>query len=191
MLEQKRADARRNYERVLAVAEEQVAAHGSSASLEQIARIAEVGSATVRRHFPTRQALLEAVSHKRIEALCARAHDLTGAGDGRSALLEWLTEVVAYCVRARGLAVALSYDDTESGPYHNACSVALEEAGNPLLRRAIGEGTVAEDVTVSELISLIVGIALATEHHPDAAAKAQRLFRLSVAGLNPQDMPQN
>ena len=57
-----RADARRNYARILAVAEAEVAEHGANASLEQIARVAGVGSATVRRHFPTRRALLDAVA---------------------------------------------------------------------------------------------------------------------------------
>jgi AcrR family transcriptional regulator len=178
-----RSDAQRNYARILAVAEEEVAAHGAGASLEQIARTAGVGSATVRRHFPTRRALLEAVSRIRIEALCVRAHDLTGKGDSRSALLEWLNDVVAYSVSARGLAAALAYD----GPVHeNGCSAALEEAAGPLLRRAVQDGAVATGVTVADLITLIVGIVLATEHHPDPAAQADRLFRLAVAGLSPQ-----
>ena len=116
MPERQRADARRNYARILAVAEEEVAAHGAGASLEQIARTAGVGSATVRRHFPTRRALLEAVSRERIEALCARAHELTGTGDSRDALLEWLSDVVAYCVSARGLAAALAYDGDRARP---------------------------------------------------------------------------
>ncbi len=183
MAEHQRADARRNYTRILAVAEEEVAAHGAGASLEQIARTAGVGSATVRRHFPTRRALLEAVSRERIEALCVRAHDVTGRGDSRSALLEWLSDVVAYCVSARGLAAALAYD----GPVHeNSCSAALEEAAGPLLHRAERDGAVATGVTVTDLIALAVGIALATEHHPDPAAQADRLFRLAVAGLSPQ-----
>ncbi|WP_067691294.1 TetR/AcrR family transcriptional regulator [Nocardia jejuensis] len=187
MPERQRADARRNYARVLAVAEEEVATHGAGASLEQIARIAKVGSGTVRRHFPTRQALLEAVSRKRIEALCVRARDLAGTSDSRGALLDWLTDVVAYCVHARGLAVALAYDAAGSDPAHaNACSAALEEAGNPLLRSAIEDGAVAQGVTTADLIAVIVGIALATEHHPDPAARAEQLFRLSVAGVSPQ-----
>ncbi|MGW5860551.1 TetR/AcrR family transcriptional regulator [Streptomyces sp. NPDC055239] len=178
-----RADARRNYARILAVAEEEVATHGGNASLEQIARTAGVGSATVRRHFPTRRALLEAVSQKRIEALCVRAHDLTDNGDSRNALLEWLSDVVAYSVSARGLAAALAYD----GPIHeNSCSAALEEAAAPLLRRAVQDGAAPKGVTVAELITLIVGIVLATEHYPDPAAQADRLFRLAVAGLSPQ-----
>ncbi|MFE2747436.1 TetR/AcrR family transcriptional regulator [Streptomyces scopuliridis] len=182
-----RADARRNYARILAVAEEEVAAHGVDASLEQIARTAGVGSATVRRHFPTRGALLKAVSRTRIEALCVRAHDLAGTDDSRGALLEWLSDVVAYCASARGFAAALAYDD-EAGPdsvYENACSAAIEEAGAPLLSRAVRDGAVERAVTIGELITLIVGIALASEHHPDPPAQADRLFRLAVAGLSP------
>ncbi|WP_106400254.1 TetR/AcrR family transcriptional regulator [Actinocorallia populi] len=188
MPDNRRADARRNYARILAVAEEEVAAHGFGASLEQIARTAGVGSATVRRHFPTRRALLEAVSQSRIEALCVRAHDLTGKDDSRNALLEWLSDVVSYCVTARGLAAALTYDGAETDPVHeNSCSAALEEAAGPLLRRAVQDGAVTAGVTVTDLITLIVGIVLATEHYPDPATQAHRLFRLSVTGLSPQN----
>lgn len=189
MPDQQRADARRNYARILAVAEEEVAAHGAGASLEQIARTAGVGSATVRRHFPTRRALLESVSRERIEALCVRADDLTGTGDSRDALLAWLSEVVVYCVSARGLAAALAYDGAEADPVHqNSCSAALEEAAGPLLRRAVRDGAVPAGVTVGDLITLIVGIVLATEHHPDPAARADRLFRLAVTGLSPEPL---
>ncbi|EFL01676.1 LOW QUALITY PROTEIN: TetR family transcriptional regulator, partial [Streptomyces sp. SPB78] len=79
-----RADARRNYARILAVAEAEVAERGADASLEHIARTAGVGSATVRRHFPNRRALLEAVFHERIEALRVRAEALTEAEDSRA-----------------------------------------------------------------------------------------------------------
>lgn len=183
MPERQRADARRNYALILAVAEEEVAARGAEASLEQIARTAGVGSATVRRHFPSRRALLEAVSRERIEALRLRAQELTGQGDARDALLDWLSEVVTYCVAARGLAAALAYD---ADPVHeNSCATTLQEAANPLLRRAIEEGAVAPGVTVADLITLIVGITLATEHYPDPGTEADRLFRLAVAGLSP------
>lgn len=179
MSDRQRADARRNYARILAVAEDEVATHGAGASLEQIARVAGVGSATVRRHFPTRRALLEAVSKERIDVLCARADDLADTGDG---LLEWLGEVVTYCVSARGLAVALAYDVPD--PVHgNSCSAALEVAAEPLLRRAAQDGAVAPGVTFTDLITLIVGITLATEHYPDPAPQAHRLFDLAVTGL--------
>ncbi|MFE1959813.1 TetR/AcrR family transcriptional regulator [Streptomyces sp. NPDC059479] len=196
---QQRADARRNYARILAVAEEEVAAHGVDASLEQIARTAGVGSATVRRHFPTRRALLEAVSRKRIEALCLRAHELAdntdntgkagkaGKGDSRSALLEWLSDVVAYSASARGLAPVLAPEGAGPGSEQvNSCSALLEESAGPLLRRAVRDGAVATSVTFADLMTLIAGIALATEHLPDPAAEADRLFRLAVAGLSPR-----
>ncbi|MFJ8689767.1 TetR/AcrR family transcriptional regulator [Micromonospora wenchangensis] len=183
MADGQRADARRNYSRILAVAEREVAVHGAGASLEQIARTAGVGSATVRRHFPTRRALLEAVSRERVEALRVRAEELTGRGDSRAALLEWLGDVVVYSVAARGLAAALAYEGT---PVHeNSCSATLEAAAAPLLRRAVQDGAFAADVTVGDLITLIVGIVLATEHHPDPAVRADRLFRMAVAGLSP------
>ncbi|WP_052848758.1 TetR/AcrR family transcriptional regulator [Streptomyces avicenniae] len=179
-----RADARRNYLHVLAVAEQELATRGADASFEQIARTAGVGSATVRRHFPSRRALLEAVSRKRVEALHARALDLAGAAgsDPRRALLDWLDEVVAYCVRARELAVALSYDGSAQD---DSCSATLQEAAEPLLRAAVRHGAVARDVTAADLIALAVGVTMATEHRADPAAQAQRLFRLATEGLSP------
>ncbi|GAB3447276.1 TetR/AcrR family transcriptional regulator [Actinophytocola sediminis] len=186
MPERQRADARRNYARILAVAEQEVAAHGADASLEQIARIAGVGSATVRRHFPTRRALLTAVSQERVEALRVRATELAGTGDSREVLLAWLGEVVAYCVSAKGLAAALAYDSAAPDPVHdNACSATIEQAAGPLLRQAALDGAMPPEVTAVDLITLIVGIVLATEHHPDPGASAQRLFGLAIAGLSP------
>ncbi|SDM95347.1 transcriptional regulator, TetR family [Lentzea albidocapillata subsp. violacea] len=187
MADRQRADARRNYAHILAVAEAEVAERGGGASLEQIARVAGVGSATVRRHFPTRRALLEAVSRQRIEALATRARELTGTGDSRDALLEWLTEVLTYAVTVRGLAAALAYDGTQAEPVQeNSCTAALQDAAEPLLRRAAQQGAVAADATVTDLITLIVGIVLATEHHPAPAAQANRLFQLAVTGLAPR-----
>lgn len=186
MPDHQRADARRNYARILAVAEAEVAAHGSAASLEQIARTAGVGSATVRRHFPTRRALLEAVSKERVEALRGRADELADADNSRTALLEWLSEVVTYCVTARGLAAALSYDEnTVDSVHENSCAATIHEAGEPLLRRAVRDGAVTPDVTVADLITLIIGITLATETLPDPAPRAHRLFQLATAGLSP------
>ncbi|MFJ2081200.1 TetR family transcriptional regulator [Micromonospora violae] len=182
-----RADARRNYTRLLAVAEQEIAAHGADASLEQIGRIAGVGSATVRRHFPSRHALLDAVFHGLIETLAARARDLSDAPDARAALLEWLTALNGYVATMRGLAIALTRDcAAEPTEAHEHCASArLTEAGEPLVRRAAEDGAVAPDVTISDLLALITGIALATEHHPDPAADANRLLGLVLAGVSP------
>ncbi|MFF1487557.1 TetR/AcrR family transcriptional regulator [Streptomyces sp. NPDC058319] len=181
-----RSDARRNYQRILAVAEAEVAAHGAEASQEQIARTAGVGSATVRRHFPTRRALLEAVFQERIEALCERAHQLSATEDGRTALLEWLHAFVRYAVSARGFAHILSYEPPTEKPSPSSCGSRIEAAGAPLLQRAIRDKAVAPHVTFHDLLTLAVGIALATEHHTDPDTQADRLFRLAVEGLSPE-----
>ncbi|MFF6992622.1 TetR family transcriptional regulator [Streptomyces sp. NPDC010273] len=181
-----RADARRNYALILAVAEEEVAAHGADASLEQIARTAGVGSATVRRHFPGRRALLEAVFSKRIDALCALAVDLSDADDPRAALLEWLGALTTYATSARGMADALLLEGADGADHVSACSIRLGGAVDPLLRRAALAGAVAPEVTTADLISLVTGLTLATEHHPEPAAEAHRLLALTVRGISPQ-----
>lgn len=180
-----RSDARRNYSRILAVAEAEVAQHGAAASLEQVARTAGVGSATVRRHFPTRLALLEAVFQERIQALCERARQLSETDDSRAALLDWLHDLVEYAVSARGLADVLTYEPPTDAPTQHSCSAALESAAAPLLRHALRDRAVKPDVTFHDLITLAVGIALATEHHTEPAVQAQRLLDLTVEGLSP------
>ncbi|MER5889440.1 TetR/AcrR family transcriptional regulator [Streptomyces sp. NPDC001941] len=180
-----RADARRNYARILAVAEAEVAAHGADASLEQVARTAGVGSATVRRHFPSRRALLEAVFDQRIDALCVRATDLTVADDPRAALLEWLTALTDYAASARGMADALLPDGAGDTDHVNACSARLGSAVDPLLTRARQAGAVTDGVTTTDLIAMVTGIALATEQRPDPAAEAHRLLSLAVRGISP------
>ncbi|OON74696.1 TetR/AcrR family transcriptional regulator [Streptomyces tsukubensis] len=181
-----RADARRNYSHILTVAEAEVAAHGADASLEQIARVAGVGSATVRRHFPTRQALLEAVFHGRVQTLCERAEQLGRAEDSRAALLAWLRDFVAYAVAARGLADTLAHESPAQESAPSSCATVLEAAGAPLLSAAIRDGAVKEHVTFHDLVTLTVGIALATENHSEPAPLADRLLRLAIEGVSPR-----
>src|SRR3954454_2444809 len=85
----KRADARRNYEKLLAAAREEFAAHGESASLEEIARRAGVRIGTLYRNFPNRQALLEALYVGEVEEVCRVAAELDGASDPWEALSSW------------------------------------------------------------------------------------------------------
>ena len=179
-----RADARRNYERILAVAEEAVAEHGADASFEEIARNAGVGSATVYRHFPTRSALLEAVFQGRVTALADRARALTDDGDARTALTEWLREVCDYLTSARGLSTALTMaDDAAEAPHSTTCLTSLVDAGTPLLDRAVEAGAANPSVTVRDLLILANGISLATENQADGAAEAQRLLLLFTEGI--------
>ncbi|MBB4685701.1 TetR/AcrR family transcriptional regulator [Amycolatopsis jiangsuensis] len=177
----RRADALRNQARILAVAEREVAAHGAEISLERVARVAGVGSGTVRRHFPGRQALLEAVFRDRIDALCARAGELTDVADARTALLEWLGLITVYEAEARGMAKALLPDHGSAAD--DGCATKLTEATEPLLSRAVREGVVAPEVTAKELLTLVAGFVLATEDDPSAA---RRLLALAVDGISPR-----
>jgi AcrR family transcriptional regulator len=169
-----RADARRNYARILAVAEQEVAATG-------------VGSATVRRHFPSKSALLTAVFRERIESLCAKADELAELSDARAALLQWLSALTDYASSARGLASALALDEPDAADHAQACSAQLTEAAEPLRRRAADTGVLTSGVTVADLLTLTTGIALATEHHQDPAAEANRLLGLAINGISPPE----
>lgn len=178
-----RADARRNYAWILSVAEGEVAAHGADASLEQIARAAGVGSATVRRHFPGKRALLEAVFQGRAEALCARAADLAASADARAALLDWLGDFVDYAASARGMADALVQYGISDPDQVDGCARKLADAADPLLQRADQAGVVMSGVRAADLVTLVTGITLATEHLPDPSAEAHRLLDFAVSGL--------
>lgn len=102
-----RADARRNYERLLKVAAEAFAEHGEGASLDDIAKRAGVGSGTLYRHFPTRQALLEAAYVDRVEGFARRADELAEALPPGEALAEWLYELCVGTIQVRGLKTLL------------------------------------------------------------------------------------
>lgn len=191
----RRSDAERNYRRILTVAEAEIAELGAAASIERVARTAGLGSATVRRHFPTRQALLEAVFAERAQALQARAAELTGESDSRAALLTWLRDFTDYAVSARGFADVLAYEppaeaDREAdGAVDGAassCGTTLEAALAPLLARAQREGAARPEASCHDLVTAVAGIALATEHHRDPAAQAARLLDLFVSGLSPR-----
>src|ERR1700755_1880479 len=110
----KRADARRNYEKVLAAAREAFAEGGESTSLEEIARRAGVGIGTLYRHFPSRQALLEALYVDEVQEVCRSAAQLEGA-DSWEALNEWFERFIAYLATKRALAgELLNYMDVDA-----------------------------------------------------------------------------
>ncbi|MEU9833541.1 helix-turn-helix domain-containing protein [Streptosporangium sp. NPDC048047] len=179
-----RADARRNFDRIVAAAGALVAEHGAEASLEEIARRAEVGSATLHRHFPTRRALLEAVFEDRVKALCARADDLLTASDPGEALFTWLRAVGAHAAANRGLGASLmSGGDPALG---RTCHEMIITAGEGLLARARAADAVRPGIAVTHLLKLVGAISLATEQEPDGPAEADRLLALAIDGVRPR-----
>lgn len=171
-----RADAWRNYERLVAVAAEVVSEQGADASMEEIARRAEVGSATLHRHFGGRAALLEAVFLSSIDTVCAEAEDLLEHPDRGESLIRWLRSMVRHATANRGLGASLMM----SAEVGTECHARIRTAGERLLRSARTQGSVREDVEIGDLLKLVNAISLATERDTD---RADRLLGLVLRGV--------
>ncbi|SDQ62977.1 TetR/AcrR family transcriptional regulator [Quadrisphaera sp. DSM 44207] len=179
-----RADARRNRERILAAAEAAFAQHGAEASLEEVARRAGVGSATLHRHFPSRVALLEAVFHDRVEVLCARARELARDCEPATALAAWLRALGAHASATRGLAASLLDGARAAGPEEQGgtCHAMVSDAGGQLLEAARAAGAVRPDVSLDDLLALVNAISLVAERSADEGA-AVRLLDVAIDGM--------
>jgi AcrR family transcriptional regulator len=175
----KRADARRNYEKVLAAAREAFAEGGESTALEEIARRAGVGIGTLYRHFPNRQALLEALYLDEVEEVCRSAQELQDA-DPWEALDAWLERLVAYIATKKALAgELLNYLDHDA-PLFSTSRAALYAAGEPLLQRAQAAGVVRPDVAIADVIPMVIGVAKVPAGDPE---QARRIIRVAIDGL--------
>ena len=174
----KRADARRNYEKVLAAAREAFAEGGESTALEQIARRAGVGIGTLYRHFPNRQALLEALYVDEVEEVCRSAAELDEA-DPWEALEAWFERFIGYMATKQALAAELlNYLDRDTSSSRSAARRCWT-AGEPLLTRAQEAGVVRPDVTSRDVIPMVMGIAKIpaadpAQNAPHAAHRARR-----------------
>ena len=130
---------------MLAAAREAFAEGGESTALEEIARRAGVGIGTLYRHFPNRQALLEALYVDEVEEVCRSAAELDGA-DPWEALNGWFERFIAYIGTKRALAAELLNYLDQDAPLFQVCRTSLFEAGEPLLKRAQEAGVVRPDV---------------------------------------------
>ncbi|MDG9714652.1 TetR/AcrR family transcriptional regulator [Streptomyces sp. DH10] len=181
-----RADARRNYERLLKVAVEAFAEHGEGASLDDIAKRAGVGSGTLYRHFPTRHALLEAAYLDRVEAIAARAGELAAELPPGEALVEWLYELGAGMMQVRGLKALLGPAVTDgTSEVATACGDPLRNAAARLARAARQEGTLRDDVEPIDLLRLVHGLATASELADGESDHIRRYLGLLTEGLRP------
>jgi AcrR family transcriptional regulator len=154
----KRADAQRNYDKLLAAAREAFAEDGENAKLDDIAKRAQVGPGTLYRNFPTRQHLLEAVYIDEVEAIARVADSLTGEPPW-DALRQWTRQFVDYVTTKRAIGQALlTYIDRDSAVFQS-CRGAVFGAGDDLIRAAQASGEVRPDVTFEEVAPLLGGIA--------------------------------
>ena len=178
----RRADAQRNYERILAVARAAVAQRGADIVLEDVARDAGVGIGTLYRHFPTRQDLFEATFLDEAQELRARAENPVDGASPLEALIDWLHLQMAFGARGRSMgAVVMNAKHTEGSAIQLAC-VAMREAGATLLLRAQAAGEVRPGVDMVDVLRLVHGVVLANEQSPDPEGVA-RMFDLVIAGI--------
>jgi AcrR family transcriptional regulator len=181
-----RADARRNRARVLEAAREVFAAEGLGVPLDEIARRAGVGAGTVYRHFPTKEALFEAVVTDHIEALTrvgrAALAGIAEGGDPGEAFFHYLTVVVADAGSKMDLAGALVSAGADLQPVTLAAAGDLREVLGELLARAQSVGAVRADVDVADLHALVGG-AVAAERARAADARPGRLTQIISDGL--------
>jgi AcrR family transcriptional regulator len=150
-----RADARKNYDRLLAVAREAVIEHGADASMRDIARRADVGLATLFRHFPTREALFEALLHMNVNALIQLAGELETSSSVDEALMIWFREGMAFVRTYNGVCALMASAHADPSSALHASSIALRSAGASLLARAQTEGAARVDMDGIDLFALM------------------------------------
>jgi AcrR family transcriptional regulator len=178
----KRADARRNYDQLIAAAREAFTEKDRSASLEDIARRAGVGIGTLYRHFPTRAALIEAVYVEEVEALARSADDVAGL-EPWDALIKWLHGFVGYIATKQALADELFAIAEHNVEVFANCRAALNSAGEPLLERAQEAGVVRPDTNIQDIIRMVAGIAKMPSAEP---GEVERVLDLALDGLRPR-----
>ena len=170
-----RADARRNFDALLAAAREVFAEQGPDASLEDVARRAGVGIGTLYRNFPTRSDLFERVYIGEVQDLCAAARDL-GDRPPWEALEAWLDRFVGYIATKRALMEAFS----SGSPVLSVCRAEMYDAGTPLFQRAQDAGEVRPDLTFDDLVKMVAGLTAGTFTDD---AQRDRVFRIALDGI--------
>lgn len=172
-----RADAARNFDALLAAARIAFARHGPGASLEDIARDAGVGIGTLYRNFPTRQHLYNSIYVEEVDQLCAVAGAAADLPPW-DAMVLWLRRFVGYEVTKRAMHEGIDRDS----PMFHAGRDAMFAAGEPLLRRAQDAGAVRDDVSLSDVLRMIIGITRAAF---DDDAQFERVLGMALDGLRP------
>jgi AcrR family transcriptional regulator len=180
-----RADALRNRERVLEAAKAVFSAGGPDASLEAVAREAGVGIGTLYRHFPTREALYEAVYRREVEQLSELAEELKDEAAPVEALRRWLRSNVEFVATKKGMATALALAAAPPSELTAFSFARLTEAIGMLLLRAVAAGEVRADITPEDLLRTLVGMCMLHDQ-PGWQASVVRMLDVLVDGLRVQ-----
>lgn len=178
-----RADAQRNYDALLAVADAEFTSHGADVPLEEIARRAGVGIGTLYRHFPTREDLLAKVLDQSTSAMVRRGRELMEGSSPGEDLIQWIRELAEYTATYRGLTTTLanSYVAETGSRLCSSCEL-LSAVGRDLLERAQQAGEIRGDAQVVEVILSAHSAAWIGEQTRDPGA-VRRLLDILFDGL--------
>jgi AcrR family transcriptional regulator len=174
----KRADAQRNYDKLVAAAREVFGEDGVGASLEEVARRAGVGIGTLYRHFPTRQDLFDAVYLEEVEAVC-RSSDELGDLAAWDAFVTWAGQLVTYVSTKRALAEALNHNSE----IFQGGRAAVQDSGERFLARAVEAGVARPGLSFDDVLRLVAGIATVDCVDSD---QRDRILRFALDGLRYQ-----
>src|SRR5436853_7478547 len=177
-----RADAVRNRERVLEAAKFVFSAGGPDASLEAVARRAGVGIGTLYRHFPTREALFEAVYRREVQQLVELAEALKSEASPVDALRHWLRSNVEFVATKKGMSAALALAAQASPELRSYTFGRLTKAASGLLDRAIAAGEIRSDVSPEDLLRALIGMCYMYDQ-PGWQSTVLRLLDVFVDGL--------
>ncbi len=180
-----RADALRNRERVLEAAKRVFSAGGPAASLDAIAREANVGIGTLYRHFPTRETLFEAVYRREVQQLVALAATLHTEADPVEALRRWMASMVEFVATKKGMSAVLAVAGQTSSDLVASTFDSLSRAVGALLDRAVEAGRIRGDISAEDLIRTLVGMCY-THANAGWQANVIRLLDVFLDGLRPR-----
>lgn len=177
-----RADAKKNYSHILTVAREVVAEHGADASMRDIARRADVGLATLLRHFPTREALFEALLCTNLDELTQKADELETSNSPEQALVSWFREWMAFAQSYKGVVALMAAAHTNADSALYASCAAVHSASARLLLRAQAEGTARTDMNGDDLFGLMAALGWLVDL-PSFAPRADHLVQLITSAI--------
>jgi AcrR family transcriptional regulator len=180
-----RVDAVRNRERVLEAAKKVFSAGGPDASLEAVAREAGVGIGTLYRHFPTREALFEAVYRREVQQLADLAEELKEQPDPVEALRRWMRSNVRFVATKKGMLQALALAVDKNSELFAYSSDRLSHAVGGLLDRAIAAGEIRDDISAEDVLRALVGMSY-THDQPGWQKSVLRLVDVFIDGLRMQ-----
>lgn len=179
-----RTDAQRNRERILEVAKQAFTRHGANASLDDIAKEAGVGAGTLYRHFPTRDALIEAVYRTEVERLAAAERKFTETMAPVKALRAWMLLFVDYIAAKHIIAPALNTVVGGPSKLYEGSRAQIQGAIEALVRRAIKSGDIRKDIEPFDLLRALIGVSNVASS-PDWQQSAKRLVDILITGSRP------